>query len=260
MNTFKTSIPVHYYELNSHQEVSPVAMLNYLEEAAIRHSKNVGFSIEKLLSLGKGWILNRWSVIFYAYPKWNEDVHIETWPFKFERFYATREFKITDSYGNLLGKATSLWILLDLNRKRPVRIPPEISETYGTGHQRMINDNFDDLPNLENIENELVFRVRLSDIDTYNHVNNARYAEWVLESVPLDINQEYQLNSIEIEYKKETNYGSTVKSLSCEAPLLKEKNDTLQSDSKGHKLFMHKISDRETDTDLAIARTTWIKR
>ena len=39
----------------------------------------------------------------------------------------------------------------------------------------------------ETYEPGLEFRVRLSDIDTYNHVNNTRYVEWMLEAVPFEI-------------------------------------------------------------------------
>lgn len=261
MRTFKTSIPVNYYDLNLHQELSPVSLLNFLEETAIRHSKSVGVGVEKLLALGKGWLLTRWSVQMDRYPKWGETVNIETWPFRFERFYATREFSITDKDHQILGRATSLWIFFDLNRKRPVRIPPEIIEAYGTSEERMVHDPFSDLPQIKNAAYETPFRVRLSDIDTNDHVNNIKYVEWTLESLPPEVHRNFQLASLEVAYCKETNFGCTIRAEAAEAEAgIQTETETKAEIADSDKIFLHKITNRDKDHVAALARTIWKKR
>ncbi len=123
MNTYKTKIPVPYYELNNHREADAVAVLNYLQEATVRHSETVGCGIGRLMAGRQGWMLTRWSLVMRRYPQWRETIEVETWPSKFERFYAVREFKITGKDGEMLGAATTQWVFFDFNRKRPVRIP-----------------------------------------------------------------------------------------------------------------------------------------
>ncbi|ADG83236.1 acyl-[acyl-carrier-protein] thioesterase [Thermincola potens] len=249
MEPYQTSIPVHYYEINNHRQASPVAILNYLEEAAIRHSESVGWGIEKLLANSRGWLLTRWSLHMQKYPQWGETVNIETWPYKFERFYATREFRISDREGRVLGAATTLWVFFDLRRKRPVRIPPDIYDAYGTGAERMVADEFADLPVVDEPEIKLEFRVRLSDIDTNDHVNNTKYVEWLLETVPLSVHNGFLLSSVEIAYKKETSYGSTVL-CGIKETEAGERQTT----------FLHIILDKDSGTELARARTVWQKR
>jgi len=249
MNSFKTTFPIHYYEVNNHREASPVAVLNYLEETAVRHSDTVGCGIDRLQEENKGWVLTRWSVNIKKYPSRNETAVIETWPSNFHRFYATREFRITGAGGFLLGMATSLWVFLDLNRKRPVRIPDFIQNAYGANPDRMIDDDFSDIPELDKPEGSLSFRVRLSDIDSNNHVNNTRYAEWMLEAAPLYLHTDFRLSALEIAYKKETGYGSSVISEYAAA----------ESSGTGEAL-LHRILDSDTGTELVRARTVWLPR
>ncbi len=264
MNSFKTIIPVHYFELNNHREASPVAVLNYLEETAIRHSETVGCGIDRLLDEGKGWVLTRWSVNITDYPLWNESVAIETWPSSFHRFYATREFRTTGPGGRLLGVATSLWVFLDLNRKRPVRIPDFIQNAYGKNPVRMIEDGFPDLPGMDKPENSLSFRVRLSDIDSNNHVNNTRYAEWILEAAPLSLHRDFRLSTMEIAYKKETGYGSSVISECAAAEYAAAEYAAVEHTAAGfpgtEQILLHRILDSGTGTELVRARTVWLPR
>lgn len=249
MDYFKTKIIVPYYEINRHREASAAAVFNYLEEAAIRHSETVGCGIDWLLSQSLGWMLTRWSLKIERYPKWQEIIEIKTWPSNFERFYATREFTVTGSSGELIGLATSRWIFLDLNRKRPVRIPAEIISRYGFDPVRALEDDFPDLSAPDDRTGALPFRVRQSDIDTNEHVNNTRYVEWMMETVPPDAQHDFFPYRVEVAYKRETEYGATVMSAIIEQPGL-----------PGEKRFIHRISGQSDGTDLATAQTLWRKR
>jgi acyl-ACP thioesterase len=106
---------------------------------------------------------------------------------------------------SILGSAFSRWILYDIHRNRPVRVPSEIAEAFMVNGGKDNQSNSITLPEVEvadSYEPGLEFRVRLSDIDTYNHVNNTRYVEWILEAVPFKIHQEFYPASLEISYRK----------------------------------------------------------
>jgi medium-chain acyl-[acyl-carrier-protein] hydrolase len=124
---------VHFYEINIQRQASPVTILNYFEETAARQSEECGYGIGKLLCRGLIWVLTNWSMQMVRYPGWMEKVLVETRVCSFERFYAFREFKIRDKNNEILGTAASQWIYYDLDRNRPVRVPPEIIE-----HNRQI--------------------------------------------------------------------------------------------------------------------------
>ncbi|MEG6520725.1 acyl-[acyl-carrier-protein] thioesterase [Desulfotomaculum sp. 1211_IL3151] len=239
---------VHYYEVNQYQEATPVSVLNYLEETAIAHSEAVGLGLNRLKSEGIAWVLNRWRVQMERYPQWNEKIIVETWPSHFERFYATRQFYIKDIKGKILGRATSLWIFLNIEKKRPLRIPAEYMLTYGLESQGVFEDPFSELYNLENPEVFKEFYVRRSDIDTNEHVNNTKYMEWVLETVPAEIYKNHILQSFEVIYKKEVGLGSIISAAS--QPI----------EELGKPTFAHTIKEKNQDYHLALAETRWVKR
>lgn len=248
MKKYAKEFEVHYYEINKYKEAAPVAILNYLEEAAVAHSESVGMGMDVLKSQGNGWVLNRWFLEMNEYPLWNEKIVVDTWPSSFEKFYATREFEIRDSRNKIIGRASSLWIYLNIEKKRPSRIPDEIGNAYEVNAERTVDRPFYQFDNLIQPEITKKFQVRQSDIDTNNHVNNTRFVEWVLEAVPQDIYSDFFLKQLEVLYKKEVVYGSEILS-GC------MRMEECDSDY----CYMHSIAG-DDGSEAAVARTMWEKR
>lgn len=246
---FFREFEVHYHEVNSFGEATPATMLHYLEDVAISHSDAVGFGIDRLKVEGMAWVLNRWHVQMDRYPRYGEKIVIETWPSSYDRFYATREFLLRDQENRIIGRATSLWIYINTETKRPLRIPAEMQNYFGIDSMRAVNDSFESLKSDGESEYELSFSVRRSDIDTNGHVNNAKYLLWTLEVIPEDIYKMNHLFSFEIVYKKETSYGSAILS-KC----FVDDNDRTRA------TFRHVIMGNDTKNELAIARTVWSRR
>lgn len=246
---FSKEFEVHYYEINKHREVTPVSLLNFLEDSAISHSKYAGYGVEKLKAEGIGWLLKRWVLKMDRYPVLNEKILITTWPSEFKRFYASREFVISDVQGGVIGKATSLWIYFNLEKKRPVRIPDNMSKEYNVGCFAPIGLCFNEISDIEDAQNEKRFAVRMTDIDTNNHVNNSKYVGWVLESLPGDMHDNFTLSSLEVDYIKETCYGSIVASTS-------KKSGTTEDGCE----YIHKIKSESCGYTAALARTVWKER
>jgi len=92
---------------------------------------------------------------------------------------------------------------------------------------------------------ELEFKVNRYDTDMNKHVNNIKYLQWVLESVPEDIINNYYLHSIDGRFIAEANYGQTILSLT--------KND-IENES-----FIHTIKTKGDDKVCARAKTIWRK-
>jgi len=246
---FRMEFVVHYHEVNREEQATPITLLYYLEDAAIAHSESIGNGVAQIKAEGLAWILNRWHLQIDRYPTLGEKVIIETWPSSFERFYGRREFLIRDKTQEIIGRATSLWIFYNIVTKRPCRIHPKFGEAYGIDSLRALDDPFEPLQAIGAgpRESEQQFSVRRSDIDTNGHVNNVNYLQWMLEVVPEDIYQNHHLASLEIQYKKETTYGSSIRS-KC----LLEGLDHRQP------VCRHVILGEDSDQELAIAKTVWV--
>ena len=59
------------------------------------------------------------------------------------------------------------------------------------------------------------FKVRYSDIDFNKHVNNVKYVQWFMDSVPQEIREEYELKEIDILFEHECYYNDEIKCV-CE--------------------------------------------
>ena len=247
---FRIEFEVHYHEVNPLEEATPLTMLHYLEDAAIAHSESVGYGVGRLKTEQRAWILNRWHLHIERYPVYGEKVIIETWPSKYERFYATREFLIINDKQEIIGRATSLWIFINTATKRPLRIGPEFRDAFGLDPLRAIEDPFEQLHVVKEgeggSEKEQGFFVRRSDIDTNGHVNNANYLQWMIEAVPENVYHHNHLASLEIIYKRETTYGSNIRS-KCHV-----------EDSTLIKPVCRHIILDDVGQELALGRTVWI--
>ena len=95
----------------------------------------------------------------------------------------------------------------------------------------------------------LDLNVRLSDIDYNNHVYNAHYLEWVIETIPKYIEERYFLNEFEIVYKKETLYGESIVSQRDEG-----------TDNGDYIIYNHSILSSDGSKQKTMARTIWKKK
>ncbi len=87
------------------------------------------------------------------------------------------------------------------------------------------------------------FRVRQSEIDMYLHVNNIKYLQWLLDSIPDEVIENNFLHFIDGRFISEIQYGD-------EVVMLSQKNSTDNS-------FFHTIKRKDTDRVCASATTKW---
>ena len=243
MSKFKKSFEISYYETDKNKKLRPVSLLNLLGETSGEHSNSV-VKIRELEDLNYAWMLNRWKVRIDKYPKAKEKIIIETWTSSIDRFYANREFLVYDEKEKVIGKASTLWIFVDINKKRPIRIPKELQIAYKVVDEKAFDDFYDFREKI-NIDDYLDFHVRRSDIDYNNHVNNKIYLDWMIEAVPEATYNSHLLKEFEITYKKEIKYGNTIKSGLSEINI------------NNKKVFYHSVVNKDSEENHAMGITIW---
>lgn len=247
MEEYSGKFIVPYYDCEKTGYVKPVALVDYLVETATLHSDSIELGMEDLDQQDFAWILSRWKIKIYKYPKAREEIEIKTWASNFKMFYANREFEIHDKDGELILKASTLWVFMDINRGRPVRIPKEIARKFNYIDKKSFHD-FYDFPKEFNQGGFMDFRVRKTDIDYNNHVNNAKYVNWILEPIPVEVEEEYSLEELDIYYKKEVKFNHMV-----ESKLSKKEEEN------GMIIYHHNIYNKDTGELTTQARTVWKK-
>ena len=55
-----------------------------------------------------------------------------------------------------------------------------------------------------------IYNIEHTHIDSNKHVNNVKYMEWVIDSMPLEIIENYKINKLKVKFEKEVQYGHNV--------------------------------------------------
>jgi acyl-ACP thioesterase len=181
-----------------------------LQEVATAHAAALGVAVETLLERDVAWVLAELRVAMTAWPEAGDTVTVETWPSAASRTLTERRFRLTDDDGNFIGEAITLWLIMDIVRRRPGRLPDFVTEAVGrvVGSARPVP--FGSLPDLEKVDYERSLTVRYGDLDMVHHANNAAFVEWASECVPEALRDGHDPVEVELRYLAECRLGDQV--------------------------------------------------
>ena len=203
-NIWHQNFTVRSYEVDCHSRLSIVSVFNFMQEAASQHAAALGVSIQQLLSENCTWLLSRLKIKMNAYPVWNDQLTVDTWPSGVQRLFALRDFELKDQNNHTVGAALSAWLVLDTVKKRPVRVSSFVDRLKPVEGDHILPDQLDKLPGIENPTHERKFRVRYGDLDINQHVNNASYVAWMLEGMPARVQNRMGMVELEINFLAES--------------------------------------------------------
>ena len=209
-----TSIYTHEWEVNFTQ-CAPNAFLKYvdlcnlLQLTAAEHSIIGGLSFNDMQERHQAWVLSRIRIEIEALPKWQDKVVVKTW---IEDLQGARSIRNMEMYldGKKVAGATTYWAVFNtqLRKAEALALPNGHFEKFPEWHATTqsfskINLNRE----TKNIKNHPVL---LSDLDIVNHVNNVKYLEWCLDTLPSKAILKQEISAIEMNFMRELNLGDTV--------------------------------------------------
>ena len=199
---------VHYYEIGRDRRLTLPALMHYFEDIATLNSEARGLTLDRYWSTGRLFLLLKWDIAVRSLPRFNETVRVETRPTAFKRFLANRDYAVFGPGGQAVAEARSVWMFTDMNTKKPARVPGEIYEAFGVlpGSEASF-DPLEELPEMEAGSPAARILVGSSDLDNNDHVNNVRYVEWALGSLPEEISRGRAVTGLKVQYRKELRAG-----------------------------------------------------
>ncbi|KAJ0113199.1 hypothetical protein Patl1_01564 [Pistacia atlantica] len=110
---------------------------------------------------------------------------------------------------------------------------------------------------------------RRADLDMNQHVNNVTYIGWVLESMPQDVIDSHELQTITLDYRRECQQDDIVDSLT--SPELIEDSDAVskiqgtngspaKGDKEDYRQFLHLLRLSGDGSEINRGRTEWRKK
>ncbi|MDR1580098.1 MAG: hypothetical protein LBS35_07055, partial [Synergistaceae bacterium] len=144
----------------------------------------VGIGVENLLERGLTWVLRRYRINVRDCPN-GRDITVKTWFEPRRNLMSVRAFEAFSRDGVSIADAWSAWIVLDLDRMRPVRLDRALPQAYFDATNPTGEPIDDKLPESDGAcDYERVFEVRRRELDLNGHANHTAYLDWALESIP----------------------------------------------------------------------------
>lgn len=190
--------------------LKPGSLLNMLIQSAIQSADSLGFGFGGLKKQQLFWVLSRMHIDIVRPLKWYENIIVETWPKNVDGLLYIRDFFLYDEKGEMVGKATSGWLAIDMVSKRPKLYEGIDASMLNTLKYRHA---IEELPEKlegtsEGDENEIP--VTYYDIDLNRHVTSCRYLDWMVDQIPVDYLLSHYPLSISLNYIKETQLGERI--------------------------------------------------
>lgn len=176
------------YNTDASWRLKPSAFMDLAQEAAGLHAVYLGFGYDDLIKTKTAWILSRVHVEFPDTPLWREEMTLTTWHKGLNRLFFIRDFVMTDKQGRERVKATTSWLVLNLETRSMVRDPKLVEEgTICT--ENAIENQADKVRMPRDVEAVPVHEhvVGYSDVDMLGHANNAMYMQWAMDAVDYEL-------------------------------------------------------------------------
>lgn len=205
---WESRYPIASTLVNFQKRLSLSHLLGLMQESAWVHAAHLGQGHRETHARGAAWVLVRQRVEMEQWPSWEQELVLRTWLRPPGAAMVVRDFEFfLDDHK--VGQAAAHWITIDERHRRPVRLgfPDNPALFRQEGHLLIEPRKLAASSELALLER---FQVRTSDLDLHGHVNNTRFADWILDSLPLSVHQENHLREYEINFLAEANPQETV--------------------------------------------------
>jgi acyl-ACP thioesterase len=211
MNRFSKEFSISSYDLNPNGQARLTTIANFFQELAYHHASELGFGYRDMKARQTTWALSRMRIRIDSYPVWDDRISMETWPSGVDKLFALRDFRIRNSEGNVIGVASTAWLILNIETHRLVR-PKEALEHFKViVHPEQVFENPLEKIDLAGDTRPLkLHTVVFSDLDIVGHVNNVKYIEWCIDSVTASSDPGLEIREFEINFNQEALLGDEV--------------------------------------------------
>ena len=237
---------VHYYETNCRLECKMSSIINYFCDIGTKQSEELGVGIDYLTERRLAYVFYRYDIKVNRYPKYGEKIKVVTMAKSFKKFYASRAYEIYDENNEKIVEGEGIFLLINIDRRRALRIPEDQYIAYRVDIENCPDIKITKLEKLTNEVDRSNFKVRYGDIDSNMHVNNVKYVEWAVESLPLDIVLNYELKELSVVFEKECRYGAEIIA----------SYEIKENEEKDGLVILHKITDDE-GKELSVLTSKW---
>jgi acyl-ACP thioesterase len=241
MEKYQESISIKSYHTNKYGKASIASLFNILIEAAWAHAQVMDWGYDSLKSNNLFWVLSRIYFHVEKYPVWQDQITLTTWSAGTDGMYAYREYILENSAGEIILRASSAWLILDLETRKIFRLSdfkatfPKLIDHRACRNPKRIKPDI----HPGNLHFDPVL---FSELDINQHFNSVKYLERVLDDFGIDFLDSFEPSELEVNYLKEGQAGDRI------AVTRKQLSDTE---------YLNGLVRESDGADLCVMRIVW---
>lgn len=209
MNVHSMNYELSTFLVNAQGNLGLYQLLNLLQDSASSHAHKIGIGIKEMEEIKMFWVITRQNLVMHHWPKWHDTITINTWIRLGDGAASNRDFTIYHG-DELIGECTTSWLALSSETRKTVAWDRSglLSKLQNEGRVSLDTSRVPARIRGEKLQS---FAVRNSDIDQNKHVNNTKYAQWILDAIPFDEHTQFKITGYEVNFLMETKLNDLIR-------------------------------------------------
>ena len=207
---WETTTKVRAFEVDANDRLKVNTILDYFQDAASNDAERLNFGYTNFVPMGLTWVLSWAKFEFIKFPKFSDEIKIQTWGKKQFKLYSMRDYMLFNSKEEIICKGTSAWLLIDSKSLRPKILPQLFPEIKMLDTKEALSDLPQKIIPSSKTENIYSTKIRYSDIDLNQHANNAKYIELMLDCFDQEFHKKHTMKTLTVSYNAQSKYGDEI--------------------------------------------------
>lgn len=228
---FESAYNLRAADFDRWERLRPSSILDLFQDVAGRHANELGVGFLPMMEKNIVWVIVKVRFRVLKQARMYQSVRIRTWPLPPERIGYQREYVIADENGENIVEGSSEWVLMDFESRRIVA-GGNVYPLEEHCMDRVFEDKFPRLRSFEAEGDGYSLLPPYSDFDMNGHVNNTKYANFVLDAIVPG--EDEVLRSFQMDYHREVLPGEKL------SILFRRDGDTVSArgeNGSGDKMF-----------------------
>lgn len=202
---------IKFTDCDPYDNLKPSSLLSFLEESACLSAEELGFGYSAVAPRNLGFIIVNYYIELARPIKLGEILELHTWPIRPKNVTFFRDFEMYVN-GEKVGVATTRWCMIDTRNFKMMPVSAYFSDldfsSYNT--ERSVEFNSWKIPSLSDGELAYSKKVSYSDYDHYFHVNNTKYADFMIDVFTAEEMENKYIKKLQITYVKQCKIGEAI--------------------------------------------------
>lgn len=203
---------IKYSDADAFDRIKLSSLLSLMQESACLSADELGFGYSDIAPHNVGFILANCFIELNREVKLGDILEVHTWPLAPQHLVFLREFEFYIG-GENVGASTTRWCMVNLNTFEFVPAFSHFAKDFFSGYntERALDFNGWKISKIQSSESVYAKTVSFSDYDHYFHVNNAKYADMLIDAFSVEELRGRKIKSLQITYAKQCKYGENIR-------------------------------------------------